>query len=78
MLSLKNTALSVLAVAGQAAQAWPQPSTKARILERQIDVGEEYDYVIVGGGTAGLTVGDRLTEDGQSKWPTPWNINESS
>jgi hypothetical protein len=24
-----------------------------------------YDYVIIGGGTAGLTVADRLTEDGK-------------
>jgi choline dehydrogenase len=24
-----------------------------------------YDYVIVGGGTAGLTVGDRLSESGK-------------
>ena len=28
---------------------------------------ESYDYVIVGGGTAGLTIGDRLSEDGSSK-----------
>jgi len=27
----------------------------------------EYDYVIVGGGTSGLTVADRLTEDGKCK-----------
>lgn len=66
MLSLKNIVLYVLTVAGQASWAWPQQTTKARILERQVDVAEEYDYIIVGGGTAGLTVGDRLTEDGQS------------
>lgn len=71
MLSLKNTVLSALA-ASHVARAWPQPPTKARILERQIDVGEEYDYVIVGGGTAGLTVGDRLTEDGESEHTMAW------
>lgn len=37
----------------------------ATILERAAAVKAEYDYVIVGGGTAGLTVGDRLTEDGK-------------
>lgn len=29
-------------------------------------VQNEYDYVIIGGGTAGLTVADRLTEDGKT------------
>ena len=27
---------------------------------------ESYDYVIIGGGTSGLTVADRLTEDGKT------------
>ncbi|KAH6618366.1 hypothetical protein B0J18DRAFT_387464 [Chaetomium sp. MPI-SDFR-AT-0129] len=30
------------------------------------DVDEQYDYIVVGGGTAGLTVADRLTEDGET------------
>ena len=35
------------------------------LLERADELRAEYDYVIVGGGTAGLTVADRLTEDGR-------------
>ena len=35
------------------------------LLERTDQLNAEYDYVIVGGGTAGLTVADRLTESGQ-------------
>ncbi|KAK3372256.1 GMC oxidoreductase-like protein [Podospora didyma] len=35
------------------------------ILTRGADVDAEYDYIIVGGGTAGLTVADRLTENGR-------------
>ncbi|KAK3984280.1 pyranose dehydrogenase [Cladorrhinum sp. PSN332] len=35
------------------------------ILERADDLKAEYDYIIVGGGTSGLTVADRLTENGR-------------
>ncbi len=36
---------------------------KATVVVEPRDVDETYDYVIIGGGTAGLTVADRLTED---------------
>lgn len=36
---------------------------KARVVGRDVNLQDAYDYVIVGGGTSGLTVADRLTED---------------
>ena len=34
----------------------------AHIVGRDVKLQEKYDYIIVGGGTSGLTVADRLTE----------------
>ena len=48
-----------------AVSALPSTLRHATLLSRAIDVKETYDYVVVGGGTAGLTVADRLTEDGK-------------
>lgn len=47
--------------------ARPAGFNGATILKRQEQLNDEYDYVIVGAGTAGLTVADRLTADGQRK-----------
>lgn len=43
----------------------PAHAASATIIERQDDLLDEYDYIIAGGGTAGLTVADRLTEGGE-------------
>ena len=39
----------------------------AHVKVRADQLDSTYDYVIVGGGTSGLTIADRLTEDGTSK-----------
>lgn len=43
----------------------PRPLDETNILTRREEVAAEYDYIIVGGGTSGLTVGDRLSENGK-------------
>ncbi|KAL0263056.1 hypothetical protein SLS55_002031 [Diplodia seriata] len=35
----------------------------AQVIGRDVDLADEYDFVIVGGGTSGLTVANRLTEN---------------
>ncbi|SPO02312.1 related to alcohol oxidase [Cephalotrichum gorgonifer] len=65
-MTLKASALitTAAALAGVAA-AYPSSLQHAKIVGRQEELLEEYDYIIVGGGTAGLTVGDRLSESGE-------------
>ena len=40
---------------------------RASIKESALNLSAQYDYIIVGGGTSGLTVANRLTEDTASK-----------
>ncbi|KAI0010848.1 putative GMC oxidoreductase [Xylariaceae sp. FL0662B] len=43
-----------------------QPNIQLSFSKPGLPIGESYDYIIIGAGTAGLTVADRLTEDGKS------------
>jgi hypothetical protein len=52
------------------AAALPRPgpynAANAHIKRDAAAIATSYDYIIVGGGTSGLTVADRLTEDSSS------------
>ncbi|KAM0328803.1 hypothetical protein ACHAQA_005217 [Verticillium albo-atrum] len=64
MPSLKAALFACLSTVAQLASSWPTASMDGiNILSRQNQVQAEYDYIIVGGGTSGLTVGNRLTEN---------------
>lgn len=59
--------LSLLVTILGSVVALPRTLKYANILDRAEALKEEYDYVIIGGGTAGCTVADRLTADGKCK-----------
>jgi choline dehydrogenase len=54
-------------VAFATVSGYPDSASNAKLLHRAEGISDTYDYVIVGGGTAGLTVGDRLSESGKCK-----------
>jgi hypothetical protein len=51
----------------------------ALVIGRDVALKDSYDFVIIGGGTSGLTVADRLTENPKSPYLCSINIgNEKS
>jgi hypothetical protein len=69
-LSLAAVALLYLSGAAEAYNPAVRSIRHSTVVERADELLPEYDYIIVGGGTSGLTVADRLTESGKRAWLT--------
>lgn len=63
-----QVALLVFAALAIFANAVPESALHARHAKNAGDLRNIYDIIIVGGGTAGLTIGDRLTESSKCKY----------
>lgn len=55
-------------VASPLTQGLPASVLKARHLTDVHELKDSYDYIVIGGGTAGLTIGDRLSESNECEW----------
>lgn len=53
-------------IAGLFALAHNAVSALPLLLASNTEVSDTYDYVVVGGGTGGMTLASRLSEDGSS------------
>lgn len=70
--------LSLLAVIPFACSSPLVPlAPRAHVVYDASELRDEYDYVVVGGGTSGLTVANRLTENPKSTSPISQSCQRS-
>ncbi|ORY08612.1 choline dehydrogenase-like protein [Clohesyomyces aquaticus] len=60
-------ALSAIVGLAAVGHSLPHNARPAQVKRALADVSDTYDYIVIGGGTAGLTVANRLTEDPKKK-----------
>lgn len=64
---LSTVRLLLSAALVPAAYCYPLLAERATLIGNASQLKASYDYVVIGGGTSGLTVANRLTENAQSK-----------
>lgn len=65
LLSVAQLLLSTALV--PVVNCYPKLAARTTVFSNSSELKTEYDYVIIGGGTSGLTVANRLTENDKSE-----------